>query len=172
MATRPASNAEEIQKIQEEMAQIRRELHEDVQGAVSGARSLTDVLSYVRSYPWLSMGLVAAAGYLIVPRSHAAPQPQVVAAPIAATIERALTAVHDVNEKAKAKSRPGLFRQAIGMLMPIAVRAAQGYVSRLIEDQLTPPTPDFTSGGSGPAPRATSAPRSTAGARPKPPAGY
>ena len=68
MATANSTISAEISDIQRRMAQVRHEMHQEVQGAVKGARSLTDWRSLVRSHPWLSLGVAAAAGYLIVPK--------------------------------------------------------------------------------------------------------
>ena len=51
MATAKSTPAE-INEIQRRMAQIRRELHEEVREAVKGAQSLTDWRSQVRHHPW------------------------------------------------------------------------------------------------------------------------
>lgn len=67
-ATRPPASADEIQR---QMRQVRRELGEDVDGIVENARILTDWKHYVRAYPWVCLGVAAAAGFIIVPsRTH------------------------------------------------------------------------------------------------------
>ena len=73
------STAAEITEIQRRMAQVRRELHEEVREAVKGAQSLTDWRSQVRHHPWLALGAAAAVGYLIVPRRRQEPAPTIVA---------------------------------------------------------------------------------------------
>jgi len=66
--TTPASSADEIQR---QMRQVRRELGEDVQEIVDNARIMADWRHYVRTYPWVCVGVALAAGYLIVPsRAH------------------------------------------------------------------------------------------------------
>ena len=66
MATAP----QEIDDVRRRMAQIRRELHEDVKGVVEGAEAATDWRRYVRNYPWATTGLALAIGYLVIPRRH------------------------------------------------------------------------------------------------------
>jgi hypothetical protein len=67
-ATRPADSAAEIQQ---QMRQVRRELGEDVDEIVENARILADWKHYVRTYPWVCLGVAAAAGFIIVPsRTH------------------------------------------------------------------------------------------------------
>lgn len=64
--TKPS--AEDIQR---QMRQVRRELGEDVDEIVENARILTDWKHYVRTYPWVCLGVAAAAGFILVPsRTH------------------------------------------------------------------------------------------------------
>ena len=66
MATATATN--ESDEIRRKMAQIRRDLHEDVREVVAGAEAATNWRRYVRAYPWASVGIAAAVGFLAVPR--------------------------------------------------------------------------------------------------------
>jgi hypothetical protein len=124
MATAKSTPAE-ITEIQRRMAQIRREMHEDVREAVKGAQSLTDWRSQVRSHPWAAMGAAAVLGYLIVPKRHPAPTPAIVAVAPAA-------AAPAIAEPAK-KKRWSLIGSAFGLMAPIAVRAAQNYAIQYLE---------------------------------------
>jgi len=132
MATANSTISADISDVQRRMAQIRHEMHQEVQGAVKGAQSLTNWRSLVRSHPWLSLGVAAAAGYLIVPqRRWEAP---------------AVTAVDTSVEVAPAAPRDqpaqpqGSQWSAMGMLFsllaPIAVRAAQNFALQRIEQWL------------------------------------
>jgi hypothetical protein len=153
MATAKSTPAD-ITEIQRRMAQIRRELHEDVRGAVEGAQSLTDWRSQVRNHPWLALGAAAALGYLIVPRRRPDPVPAIVtvAPPAAAAAVAASPA-------APRKRRWGLLGSAMGLLAPIAVRAAQNYAIQYLEQWVTsqPPGQGAALFGSGPFPGATHA---------------
>ena len=122
MATAKSTPAE-ILEIQRRMAQVRRELHEDVREAVKGAQELTDWRSQVRNHPWLALGAATAVGYLIVPRRRE-PSPAIVAV--------APAAVHQPAAPEK-KKRWGLIGSAFGLLAPIAVRAAQNYAIQYLE---------------------------------------
>ena len=51
-----ASVSNEVDEIRRQMAQIRRELHEDVQGVVAGAEAVADWRRYIRLYPWAAVG--------------------------------------------------------------------------------------------------------------------
>lgn len=62
-----ASTTPSPDAIREEMRRVRRELGEDVDGLVDNAQVLSDWRYYVRTYPWLCLGVAAAAGFLIVP---------------------------------------------------------------------------------------------------------
>jgi hypothetical protein len=63
--------ADSATAIQAQMRQVRRELGEDVQEIVDNARTMTDWKHYVRTYPWVCVGVALAAGYLVVPsRPH------------------------------------------------------------------------------------------------------
>jgi hypothetical protein len=138
MATAKSSPAD-ITEIQRQMAQIRRDLHEDVREAVKGAQSLTDWRSQVRSHPWLALGAATVVGYLIVPKRHSAPAIVAVApAPAQAAVSM---------PEAPKKKRWGLIGSAVGLLAPIAVRAAQNYAIQYLEQWIASPP-----AGGGPSP--------------------
>jgi hypothetical protein len=128
MATAKSTPAE-ILEIQRRMAQVRHELHEEVREAVKGAQSLTDWRSQVRNHPWLALGAAAAVGYLNVPRRRE-PGPASVAVAPAAADPAAVQAIPAAPEK---KKRWGLIGSAVGLLAPIAVRAAQNYAIQYLE---------------------------------------
>jgi hypothetical protein len=138
MATAKSTPAE-ITEIQRRMAQIRHELHENVREAVKGAQSLTDWRSQVRNHPWLALGTAAALGYLIVPKRH--PAPAIVAvAPAAVQPTPAVAAVQPTPAAPK-KKRRGLIGSALGLLAPIAVRAAQNYAIQYLEQWIASQPP-------------------------------
>lgn len=62
----------QAEAIQREMQHVRTSLGTDVRQLARQARESTDWRHYVRRYPWICMGLVAAAGYFVVPRKNAA----------------------------------------------------------------------------------------------------
>jgi hypothetical protein len=170
MATAKSTTAE-ITEIQRRMAQIRRELHEDVRSAVEGAQSLTDWRSHVRHHPWLTLGAATALGYFIVPRRREEPAPAIVAvAPAAAP------AMSQADLAAPKKKRWGIIGTAAGLLVPIAVRAAQNYAIQYLEKWIAAQPPDAGAGsarlGSGLSQRAQSPGRGPgAGPRSVPPPG-
>ena len=76
----------EIDDIRRKMAQIRRDLHQDVKSVVEGAEAATDWRRFIRNYPWASMGVALAVGYMIVPRRQKAPTLQVAPAELARAV--------------------------------------------------------------------------------------
>lgn len=63
-------NSPDTKAIRQRMEEVRCDLDEDVQEIVEGARDMGEWRTYVRSYPWISLGAALAVGYLIVPRRH------------------------------------------------------------------------------------------------------
>jgi len=124
MTTAKPSFATEVSEIQERMAQIRHEMHQEVQGAVKGAHQLTDWRSLVGNYPWVSLGIAAAVGYLIVPR-RAARLPTVVTPATAPQV----AALASAAEQPTGARRSGWksFGAVSGYLVPVVIRAAQNY---------------------------------------------
>lgn len=61
-------NSPETEDIRQRMEELRRDLDEDVQEIVEGARDMGEWRSYVRVYPWICMGAALAVGYFVVPR--------------------------------------------------------------------------------------------------------
>lgn len=61
-------NSHESKVILQRMEAVRGDLDTAVQGIVEGVRDMGDWRSYVRTYPWICLGTVVAAGFVIVPR--------------------------------------------------------------------------------------------------------
>jgi hypothetical protein len=129
--TKPSMNVADIQR---QMAQIRHDMHQEVQGAVEGARILTDWKSLVRSYPWLSLSVAAAAGYFVVPRRRES-APTVVA--VAARSPEFLASAGVENKQERARSSGwSVTATAFSLLAPIVIRAAQNYAITYFEQWL------------------------------------
>ena len=155
-----ATASTDVDDIRRQMAKIRLDMHQDMQGVVAGAEAAADWRRYVRSYPWVFLAGAVTVGFLIVPRRRRSIRE---AAEAAATnvVEKVysngqgLAAAAPVELREK-KKRPGIFRLALTFLGPIALRAAQGYASQYIENfvaqqtQYGPPPfggmPPFASG--------------------------
>ncbi len=161
MATKTPGSSTDIAEIQRRMAQIRRDMHQEVQGAVQGARSLTDWKSLVRGYPWLSLSIAAAVGYVIVPRRREPAPTVVVAAPAPEYLAGSPRPANDVRSRPSGFSLVGT---AFGLLTPIAVRVAQNYALNYFEQWLA--THPLMAGGpslAGDEPRRGSEPGRSAG---------
>ncbi len=113
----------EIDEIRRQMALIRRELHQDVSGVVSGVSEAMDWRAMLQRHPWASVGAAAVAGYLVVPRRTGGNGQ---AMPLLAE-----------SEPVPAR-RPGrsLAGRALGLLWPIAEQALQSYALVWINGQI------------------------------------
>jgi hypothetical protein len=123
-----------IENIQRRMAQIRLDLHEDVRGAVRGARSIADWRSLVVSYPWWSLGAAATLGYLIVPTRRRTPP-----AGLAATApagDAPLGAAPQAQMSEPPRSRWAVLATGFSLLAPVVVRAGQNYLLKQVEGWL------------------------------------
>ncbi|CAN5736588.1 hypothetical protein BH23PLA1_BH23PLA1_43160 [soil metagenome] len=166
MAT-TSQTPQDADEIRRYMAQIRRELHEDMQNVVLGAAAVTDWQRYIRLYPWLSVGLALTAGFLIVPRRR--PSRSEIAEEAAEdAIERTQrtrstrrrgdggeVVVEAPAENVRKKSKFGLMGMAFGMLAPVLTRVAQNYASNYLEtllaqQNMAAPSANPDPGGPGP----------------------
>ncbi len=120
----------EIDEIRKQMAQIRRDLHADVQGVVQGAEAATDWKRYIRDYPWASLGAAVVVGYLLVPHKQRPATIQLAPSEPVRTV--AAEAIRPAEEK-KGKSLLGM---AFGLVAPVAFRAVQGYALQYAEQWL------------------------------------
>lgn len=162
MATVP-NDADEIRR---QMAQIRRAMHEDVKEVVATAEAATDWHRYLRAYPWVSLGVAFAVGYVIVPRRHHKTADAIAAtqADLSKVRELVETTGKKVVETAKAQAEPpgrkkGLIAAGLGLLMPLAWKTAQGYALKYLEQWImqqqaaalhTVPPPLHPGGGGSP----------------------
>jgi ElaB/YqjD/DUF883 family membrane-anchored ribosome-binding protein len=134
MAMARAGKSAEINEIQRRMAQIRREMHADVQGAVRGAQSLTDWRSLVGSHPWAALGVAAGVGYLVVP--HRRPESHADAVYLASTLAAANQAVPAGRSSGSRTAKSSKFGAISRLLTPVLIRAAQNYALNHLEQWL------------------------------------
>jgi len=128
-----ATASNDIDSIRQQMAQIRHELHQDVRGVVENAEAVTDWRHYYRMYPWACLAAAFAIGYLIVPkRRRKIPRDLVTRA----DIEKVREDVKEAKEPAKKVAGKGVLGALFGMLVPVVVRAAQGYAVQYFENWL------------------------------------
>jgi hypothetical protein len=150
----------EIDDIRRKMAQIRRDLHSDVQGVVQGAEAATDWRRFIRTYPWASMGVALAVGYLVIPKRHQATTLQIAPAEIARAV-----AIEPPKAPEPEKKGKGWLGTAFGLVAPIALRAVQGYALQFAEQWMAQKLaeqmqlhPDLASAFGGPQPPPQSGP--------------
>ena len=110
------------------MASLRRELDTGVQQVAESARAMTDWTFYVRRFPWVAVGLAAAAGFLLVPRKKTtvAATPEQLAA-LAKSKEFAAAATNQL------KPPQSMFAGLAATLAAIAARAALNYVTEQLQ---------------------------------------
>ena len=164
-----ATESKAADDIRREMAQIRRDLHVDMQGVVAGAEAATDWRHYVRLYPWAALGLAFGAGFLLVPRRRRSVSQTAEQAADAAvakvkgkTFRVEMPSVASSKTVEKEKTRSGLWGALFGMVVPVVMKAAQNYASHYVETLLA------QNGQFGPEPAGPSGPPP---ASPPPPAG-
>ncbi len=158
----------ESDEIRRKMALIRRELHQDVREVVASAEAVADWRRYLRMFPWATVGVAFAIGYLIVPKRKrtlsldAATQAELVGA--RAALEAAPPIV--VTEKPR---RPSLIGSVFGAVAPIAWRLAQNYALNYAEQWLAQQQEQYRAAVS-PPPLASPPPPTPTG-RPRSPGG-
>jgi len=139
----------ETDEIQRRMAQIRHNLHQDVQEVVTGAEAVTDWRRYIRMYPWAAVGATVVLGYFIVPKRRRS-------VPRDVARQSDLVEVNELLKQAqlaKPEEKPtkSLVGAAFGMLMPLAWRLAQNYAMGYLEQVLAQHQQQFLA-DSGPKP--------------------
>ena len=130
-----ASTLSEVDEIRRYMAQIRHELHQDVQGVVKGAEATTDWRRYIRNYPWVAIGLAFGIGYLIVPKKQ---KPQLASLMNFLPTDQGRPVAYEAPrapEPAKKKGK-GIFKTVLGLATPFLLRSAQGYALQYFEQFL------------------------------------
>lgn len=134
-----------------QMAKIRSELHQEMRDVVGGASAAADWRSYVRERPWVAIGVAFAAGYLLVPR-RARPVPTLMV-PV-----NGETSPSEPTPREQSTGGFNVLRWGLGVIGPIAIRAAQSYAANAIENLLI--SQQATSGPS-PASRPDTVPEGT-----------
>lgn len=136
--------AETAQEIRRRMAAVRREMDESVDEIVENARELVDWRYYVKTYPWATVAVAAAAGYMVVPRKLHVMRPD--AATLAQLAKEHRLVVE--NETPEARS-PGFIGSVVTMAGSLAMRAALAYVGqqmgKIVAQEAAEPTPQTES---------------------------
>ena len=118
-------DSQEVEKIRAEMAQIRCDLNDDVEGLVEHAREMADWRYYVRAYPLASAVAVAALGYLAVPRKTE------IISPDAKTLAE-LAKKHQlvVVDRPKAEKQRTLSGSLFNLVASLAMRGIMAYIGQ------------------------------------------
>ncbi|MBW3541179.1 MAG: hypothetical protein KY476_13000 [Planctomycetes bacterium] len=115
----------EAAEIRREMAELRRELNVDAEGIVESARTVTNWRYYVRTYPWASLGVAAALGYLVVPRRLEVIRPD---AETLAKLARRDQLV--VKQRSETEPKKGFFGSMFQFISSMVVRGALAYAGQ------------------------------------------
>ena len=117
-----------VERIRRRMAELRCELSCDVQEVGRSARAMTDIGLYVRRFPWASVAVAVAAGYLLVPRKK-----EIIYHPDSDTLARLIR--HDqvrVDTTTPQQSAKGMVKSLLVMGLMGAARIGMNHiVSRL-----------------------------------------
>lgn len=122
-----ATAMSEIDEIRQRMAKIRRDLHADVQGVVEGAAVATSWRHFVKTYPWPSVAVSLAIGYLVVPKRRKKPVAITIAPTDLSLDGDTKTVVVERLVQAPEKPKRSLVMTVAGWAAPLAWRAFQGY---------------------------------------------
>lgn len=107
------------------MQAIRYGLRPEVDEIVESARTLMTWQHYVKHYPWASLGVAAAVGYLAVPRKLKISSPDVETLKQLARENRLV-----VESKPKSQAKPGLIASALTLAGGAVMRAALAYAGQ------------------------------------------
>jgi hypothetical protein len=138
---------DEAREVVERMAALRRDLANDVEHVAESAKAMTDWTYYVRRFPWMAVGLAAAAGFLLVPRRKTVvtPTPEQLAA-LAQSKEFVAAATGQL------KPPQSLLKGLAATLAAMAGRAALAYITEQIRAKASNPKRDEASNASKSAP--------------------
>ena len=144
--------------LQTQMQRIRQGLRPEMDEMVENARTLMTWQHYVKHYPWASLGVVAAIGYLAVP------QKLKIAAPDVETLKQLAKENRLVVEnKPRSQARPGLIASALTLVSGAVLRAGLTYAgqqagrfletSRMSQQQIRSENDSLSATGGSPAQR-------------------
>jgi hypothetical protein len=111
--------------LRKQMQVIRQGLRPEVDEMVENARTLLTWQHYVKSYPWASMGVAAAVGFIAVPQKLKISSPDVETLKQLARENRLV-----VENKPKSQAKPGLIASALTLAGGAILRAALTYAGQ------------------------------------------
>jgi hypothetical protein len=140
------NSPETIEKVREEMRQVRSNLDDEVATFVENTRGLLDWRSYIRHAPWLCLGAAALAGYLVIPSRPKVVKPS--PDQLAELAKHSHVSVTDTGTQQKAKS---LGRELAGVALGLLVRAGVSVATQQLNQFFNrPPGPTGSPGAGGP----------------------
>lgn len=121
---------EKAHNIRQRMAAVRVHLDEDVDGIIDGADRMRDWRNYVASFPWASLGVAAALGFMVVPRKLE------IVSPDADTLEKLAKSNRLVVEhKPRGERKRGLVQTAFSLASHTLLRAGIAYLGQQVGKQ-------------------------------------
>ncbi|MEO8495751.1 MAG: hypothetical protein ABI614_11815 [Planctomycetota bacterium] len=124
--------------IRKDMQHLRCEIADDMKDVRESARQMTDWRSYVQRYPLVSVGVAAAAGYLLIPNRAGAISPDVDTLLKLAKRNR-LVVQDDVKSQAKTGLAATLLTLAGGAAVRAGVALAGQYLGKYVNELSHPP---------------------------------
>jgi hypothetical protein len=113
---------DEAEAICRRMAELRHELSSDVRQVRGDARVISDWKFYVRRFPWATVGIAVAVGFLLIPRKKAIISPDQDA--LAEMVQKKQLRL-DVDHK---REKPGMLGTLLPMAATLAVKTGMSYM--------------------------------------------
>jgi hypothetical protein len=128
----PENDADAVRK---RMAELRRELTCDVRDVRTSARAMANPSFYIRKFPWATIAIAAAVGYLLVPKKKQVVQPDTEA--LAEMIRKHQVKLDTSQVSAESK---GMLKSLAVMGLTWAARTGMNYViQQMTTASKTPP---------------------------------
>ena len=125
--------SKEAEKLRAQMANIRRDLSEDVEAVVENAKELTEWRNFVKRHPVLSVSAAAAIGFLLVPKRLN------VMSPDARDLERLAKRNRlVVKPKAEVKRQAGMVRPVVNVVAGAVLRSCATMAGQHLGKLLNP----------------------------------
>ena len=122
--------SEVAEQIQRRMEAVRCHLIDDADHVAQSARQMVDWQEYVRRYPWTSVGVAAAIGYLVVPK-----RVEIISPDLNTLLELAKNNKLVVEANPAPQKRSGILDMMITLVGNAAVRGAMSYLSQQMSKQ-------------------------------------
>ena len=117
--------SEVAEEIRRRMEAVRCHLIDDADHVVESARQMVDWHEYVRRYPWISVGIAAAVGYLAVPK-----RVEIISPDLDTLLALAKKNKLVVEANPPPKKRSGILDMLLTMAGNAAVRGAMSYLGQ------------------------------------------